>query len=63
MELRFDAMLFHNLGNGKFDAGHIKCSHGPQVPNPCKLFTHKHCFHCSGLRMRNFTQTRFPICR
>jgi len=38
MELRFDAMLYSNLGNQNSDAGHIKCSRephlarGPQVP-------------------------------
>jgi len=32
MELRFDATL---CSNAKFDAGHIKCSCGPQVPHPC----------------------------
>jgi len=31
MELRSDAMLYFNLGNENFDAGHIKCSRGPQV--------------------------------
>jgi len=35
MELRFDAMLCSNLGNENSDAGHIKCSRGPQVPHPC----------------------------
>jgi len=29
MELRFDAMLYSNLGNENFDAGHSKCSRGP----------------------------------
>jgi len=29
MELRFDAMLYSNLGNENFDAGYIKCSCGP----------------------------------
>jgi len=33
MELRFDAMLYSNLGNENSDAGHIKCSCGPQVPH------------------------------
>jgi len=28
MELRFDAMLYSNLGNEIFDAGNIKCSRG-----------------------------------
>jgi len=43
MELRFDAMLYSNMGNENSDAGHIKCSRGPrlglgpQVPHPwCK---------------------------
>jgi len=41
MELRFEAMLYPNLGNENSDAGHIKCSRGPhlacgsQVPHPC----------------------------
>jgi len=34
MELRFDAMLYSNLGNKNFDVGHIKCSRGTQVPTP-----------------------------
>jgi len=40
MELRFDATLYSNKGNGNSDAGHIKCSSGPhlasgpQVPHP-----------------------------
>jgi len=34
MELRFDAMLCSNVGNGKSDAGHIKCSCGRQVHHP-----------------------------
>jgi len=35
MELRFDAMLYSNLGNENSDAGHIKRSRGPQVPHRC----------------------------
>jgi len=41
MELRFNAMLYFDLGNDNSDAGHIKCSRGPhlarrpQVPEPC----------------------------
>jgi len=35
MELRFDAILYSNLSNENSDAGHIKCSRGPQVPNSC----------------------------
>jgi len=35
MELRFDSMLYSNLGNENSDAGRIKCSRGPQVPQPC----------------------------
>jgi len=35
MELRFDAMLYSNLGNENSDAGHIKRSREPQVPHPC----------------------------
>jgi len=40
MELRFDAMLFSNMGDKNSDAGCVKCSrvpllaHGPQVPYP-----------------------------
>jgi len=34
MELRFEAMLCSKLGNENADADHIKCSRGPQVPNP-----------------------------
>jgi len=39
MDLRFDAMLYSNLGNENSDAGHIKCSRGlhlahwPQTPH------------------------------
>jgi len=39
MELRFDAMLYSNVGNENSDAGHIKWSRGqhltcgPQVPH------------------------------
>jgi len=32
MELRFDAMLYSDMGNENSDAGHVKCSRGPQVP-------------------------------
>jgi len=32
MELRFDAILFSKLGDENSDAGHVKCSRGPQVP-------------------------------
>jgi len=28
MELRFEAMLYSNMGNQNSDAGHIKCSRG-----------------------------------
>jgi len=41
MELRFDTMLYSNLGNQNYDAGHTKCSRGsnlasgPQVTHPC----------------------------
>ena len=34
MELRFDAMLYSILGNKNSYAAHIKCSRGPQVPQP-----------------------------
>jgi len=29
MELRFDAILYFNLGKENFDAGDIKCPRGP----------------------------------
>jgi len=35
MELRFDAILYSELGNENSYAGHIKCSCGPQVPCSC----------------------------
>jgi len=35
MELRFHVTLCSNVGNAQSDAGHIKCSRGPQVPHPC----------------------------
>jgi len=39
IELRFDAMLCTNLGCKISDAGNIKCSHGPQVPQRwCKVY-------------------------
>jgi len=34
MEFRFDAILYSNMGNENSDTGHIKCSRGPQVPQP-----------------------------
>jgi len=34
IKLRFDAVLYSNLGNKNSDAGRIKCSHGPQVLHP-----------------------------
>jgi len=34
MVLRFDWMLYSNLGNEHYDAGHVKCSRGPQVLHP-----------------------------
>jgi len=34
IEFRFHAMLYSNVGNEYSDAGHIKCSRGPQVPHP-----------------------------
>jgi len=33
MELRFHVMLYSNFGTENSDAGHIKCSRGPQVPH------------------------------
>jgi len=30
-ELRFDTMLYSNLGNKNSDTGHINCSRGPQL--------------------------------
>jgi len=38
MALRFDTMLYSYLGNENSDVGHIKCSRGPQVPQP--VLTH-----------------------
>jgi len=35
MEFRFDSILCSELGKENSDAGHIKCSRGPQVPHPC----------------------------
>jgi len=35
MEFRFYAMLCSNFGNEYSDAGHIECTHCPQVPYPC----------------------------
>jgi len=32
--LRFDAILYSELGNENSDAVHIKCSREPQVPHP-----------------------------
>jgi len=38
MELRFDAILYTNLGNENSNAGNIKCSRGPQVRQPyCRV--------------------------
>jgi len=34
MWLRFDVMLYSNFGNENSGAGHVKCSRGPQVPDP-----------------------------
>ena len=34
MELRFDVMLYCNMGNKDYIKGLIKCSHGLQVPHP-----------------------------
>jgi len=34
MELRLDVILYDKLVNENSDAGHIKCSRGPQVPHP-----------------------------
>jgi len=34
MELHFDEILYSKLGKENFDAGHIKCSRGPQFPQP-----------------------------
>jgi len=48
MELRFDAMLYSNMGNKNSHAGYIKCSRGPhlahgqQVPHPRRrVFEHE----------------------
>jgi len=37
IELRFDAILYSNMGNENSVAGHIKYSRGPQVPHPCSI--------------------------
>jgi len=42
MELRFDTMLYSNLGNENSDAGHIKCSGGPQVPTLLLAYDKQH---------------------
>jgi len=42
MELRFDAILYSKLTNENPDAGHIKCSRGPQVAHPCAKPIKKH---------------------
>jgi len=34
MELRFEVMLYSNLGNENSDADNIKCSRGSQVSHP-----------------------------
>jgi len=34
IEFRSDATLHSNWGKESYDAGHIKCSRGPQVPQP-----------------------------
>ena len=34
MELRVGVILYSKLGNENSDAGHMKCSRGPQVPHP-----------------------------
>ena len=34
MELRFEVMLYSNLGNENSDADRITCSRGSQVPHP-----------------------------
>jgi len=34
-EFHFDAILYSTLRNENSDAGHTKCSRGPQVPHPC----------------------------
>ena len=33
MEIRFEAILYSELGNENSDAGHIKRPRGPQVPH------------------------------
>jgi len=34
MELRFEAIVYSKFGDEDSNAGHIKCSRGPQVPTP-----------------------------
>jgi len=50
MELRFEAMLYSNLGNQNSDAGHIKCSRWLQARHPWSR---------SGLPKRFCTATHF----
>jgi len=35
MELRFYMIVYSKLGIENSDSGHIKCSSGPKVTNPC----------------------------
>jgi len=37
MEFGFDAILCYTWGNENSDAGHIECSHGPQVSPLCSI--------------------------
>jgi len=40
MELRFDAMLYSNLGNENSETGHSKCSRRSQDPHPWSTWMH-----------------------
>jgi len=51
MEIRFDMLLYFNLGNENSDAGHIKCLHGLQVPHPC----------CRGYKNKGVLLEKFII--
>jgi len=52
MELRFHAILYSKLRNENSDAGHLKCSRGPQVPRPW----------CNG-RKYHFCDWSLPRCQ
>jgi len=69
MKLRFNVILYSNLGNGNYNAGHIKCpcrprlAWGPQVPQPCHRKSNKTCFdsYCMNLVFVALVQGRLPF--